>query len=431
MNNLDRVEGVRPSLFESSDPARLAALRPEWDELFQAGGGGNPFLSWEWQFTFWRTFARRRPLRLLEARDQGGRLVGLLALCARAALGSPRRWCLLGNGIAGADGLDVLARPGFGAPVREAMAQALAAGLPAWDFLDLEDLPCGSATVAALRSALRPRGVRVSLEPAYVCPGFALRGDFEGHLARFRRRETYQRRLRWLERQPGFRIEVATTEEEAGPAMEDLLRLHHLRWDAEGGSAGIPRGVVEEFHRELAPLLARRRWLRLYRLFVAGRSVAAIYGLELAGRFYYYQSGMDPSWATRSPGLVLLGKTVQDAYARRLTDYDFLRGTEPHKLDWASDRRETCNLRLRAPGIRAEAGAAAEEVFRRARDAARAIAPDGVWRRLQRVRRNVAVNAMARPERGAAPDVPPGRHGGRREELRPVSEVGRERGLEV
>ncbi len=400
---------------ESDDPARLAALRTDWTELFAAAGGGNPFLSWEWQYTFWRTFAQRRALWILEARDRGERLVGLLVLAARASLGAPRRWCLLTNGVTGTDALDVLARPGFGPAVREAMGQALAAAMGRWDVLDLEDLPCGSATIPALRGALQPRGVHVAVEPRFVCPGFALRGTFAEHVAAFRRRDTYLRRRRWLEKQPGFAIGVAETPAEAPEAMEDFLRLHHLRWDAEGGSAGIPRGLVEDFHRDVAPLLAARGWLRLYRMFVGGASVAAVYGLELGGRFLYYQSGMDPAWSARSPGLVLIGKTVEDAYARHLTDYDFLRGTETHKLDWAGDRRETCALRLRAPGLRADAGAAAEEVFRRAREAAKAIAPERMWSALQRVRRNVSVNGLS-GARGAARTPAGGASAARKEE---------------
>jgi CelD/BcsL family acetyltransferase involved in cellulose biosynthesis len=128
---------------------------------------------------------------------------------------------------------------------------------------------------------------------------------------------------------------------------------------------------------------------------------------------------MDPAWSARSPGLVLLGKTIEDAYARKLTDYDFLRGTEPHKLEWATDRRETCALRLRAPGLRPEAEAAAEEVFRRARDAAKAIAPAGMWSTLRRVRRDFAVNGVAGVQAGLAgrpaseaPAAPPDGEGG-------------------
>ena len=389
-------------VLESEDPARLAALGGEWRELFQSGGGVNPFLSWEWQYTFWRAFAQRRPIWILEARDRTNRLVGLLVLTAKGGLTGARHWWMLTNGLTGADALDILVRPGFGSTVRDAIAHAVAAGLQRWDFLDLEDLPCGTATVAAFRSALQPRGVKVEVEPRFACPGFALSGTFAAHLAGFKRRETYQRRRRWLEKQPGYRIEVVSTPGEAPAAMEDFLRLHHLRWDVEGGSDGIPRGRVEEFHRDMAPLVAARGWLRLYRLMVDGRSIAAVYGLELGRRFYYYQSGMDPAWSARSPGLVLIGKTIEDAYARKLTDYDFLRGTEPHKLDWATDRRETCALRLRAPGLRPEAEAAAAEVFRRARNAAKAIAPEGMWSTLRRVRRDFEVSGVAGVQAGFA-----------------------------
>ncbi len=402
----DHLSPVR--VIESDDPGRLAMLREEWAELFQAGAAGNPFLSWEWQYTFWHTFAQRRPLWILEARERGDRLSGLLVLAGRASLGTSRRWCLLTNGITGTDALDVLVRPGFGPAVREAISRAIAASMPRWDVLDLEDLPCGTATVDALRGALAPRGARVVLSPRFACPTFPLRGSFAEHLARFRRREVFLRRRRWLERQPGYRVAVAETPAEAAEAMDDFLRLHQLRWDEEGGSSGIPRGPVQDFHREVAPLLAQRGWLRIYRMFVDGRSIAAVYGLELAGHFYYYQSGMDPAWRARSPGLVLIGKTVEDAYSRHLTDYDFLRGSEPHKLDWATDRRETCALRLRAPGLRSEAGAAAEELFRVAREAAKAIAPPRMWSALQRARRTVSASGLwltsaPRISRGGAP----------------------------
>ena len=176
--------------------------------------------------------------------------------------------------------------------------------------------------------------------------------------------------------------------------MDDVLRLHRLRWADEGGSYGIPQGPVERFHREVAPLLAERGWLRLYRLHVEGKAIAAVYGIEIARRFFFYQSGWDPAWSARSPGVVLVGRTVEDAYARGLTDYDFLRGTEPYKLDWAQDRRETCNVRLRAPSLRATTAAAADEAWRAARGVARAVAPERVWQALRRARRNAEVASM-------------------------------------
>jgi CelD/BcsL family acetyltransferase involved in cellulose biosynthesis len=377
------------------EPTRLAALEGEWRALFDAAGAPNPFLSWEWLHTFHRLFAARRALWILEARDRAGALAGVLALSARSSIVGARRWALLGNGATGADALDVLARPADAPAARAAIARAIADGVAGWDVLELEDLPCGTATVAALHAAMAPVGAQVRVERGFTCPAFAVEGTFEAHVARVRRRETYRRRVRWLSRQPAFRVEIATTPGEAPAAMEDFLRLHRLRWDAEGGSEGIPHGAVEDFHRAVAPLLAARGWLRLYRLFVGRDAIAAVYGIEVGRRFYYYQSGYDPAWSPRSPGVVLVGRTIEDAYARRLTDYDFLRGTEPYKLDWACDRRETCTVRVRAPWLRAGTAVAAQEAYRAARGFARAVAPERVWSALQRARRSLGASALA------------------------------------
>ena len=169
-----------------------------------------------------------------------------------------------------------------------------------------------------------------------MCPGFAVRGTFAAHLAKVPRRGDL--------RPAGPVAGAAAGVPDRGrrrrpptrpPRSRSFLRLHRLRWAAEGGSAGIPPGPVEAFHREVAPLLAARGWLRLYVLHAGGAAIAAVYGIEVGRRFYYYQSGYDPAWAPRSPGLVLVGRTVEDAYARGLTDYDFLRGSEPYKLEWA------------------------------------------------------------------------------------------------
>ena len=383
----------------SRDPRRLEALRPEWSALFDAAPAASPFLSWEWLSPWWRSFGAGHTPWILEARD-GARLAGLVLLAGGTGALGIRRWRLLGNGLTGADRLDVLARDADAPAARDAFARFLAGAIDGWDVLELEDLPAGSPSVAALRRAAAARGATAEVERGFTCPGFAVRGTFADHLARVPRRETYGRRVRWLARQPGFRIDVATTPAEVPAAVEDLLRLHRLRWAVEGGSAGIPPGPVEDFHRTAASLLAVRGWLRLYRLHVGGAAIAAIHGLEVAGRFFYYQSGYDPAWRARSPGLVLVGRTVEDAYARGLTDYDFLRGTEPYKLEWATDRRETCTLRLRAPTLRAGADGLARAALRDARDVARRVAPRRGWEALRRLRRGLEARALAARARG-------------------------------
>ena len=377
-----------PGVRATHDPARLEALVPEWSALVDAAGTPSPFSAPEWLVPWWRRFGGRRGL-WNSSRRGAARDGSTASSCSRRAPGFPglRRWQLLGNGLTGADGLDLLVRAGAGRAVRGALAEALAAG--GWDLLDLEDLPFGSPTAAALRQVLAPRGVAVETARRFACPGFAIRGTFEAHVQELRRRETYGRRVRWLARQPGFRIDVATTPDQAAPALEDFLRLHRLRWKGRAGATGSRRA-----RRRTSTATPRVASPRAAGCASTGCSSPAARsrrctGFEAGGTFHYYQSGYDPEWAARSPGLVLTGRTVEDAYARGLRYYDFLRGEEAYKLDWTADRRELCAVRLRAPSLRASAGAAADEAWRAARGLARAVAPERAWAALRRARRGI------------------------------------------
>jgi len=111
--------------------------------------------------------------------------------------------------------------------------------------------------------------------------------------------------------------------------------------------------------------------------------------IETGGRFYFYQTGVDPAWAKRSVGLVQLGLSVQDAVSR---------GTQLLRF---SARRRNLQVRLgdrHAPhgdgSASARSFAATLFVARAqakvaARAAVQAVLPERVvelWRRVRRTR---------------------------------------------
>ncbi len=132
--------------------------------------------------------------------------------------------------------------------------------------------------------------------------------------------------------------------------------------------------------------LAERGWLRLYTLFAARRPVASVYGVVHGGKFLYYQSGYDPAWASKSVGLVLLARTVQDAYAEGSTEFDFLRGNEAYKAQWARGERWTIQMRLWR-GRRGKAARAAQQAALFARESVKAVLPRGAVEAARRARR--------------------------------------------
>src|SRR5207302_143663 len=123
-------------------------------------------------------------------------------------------------------------------------------------------------------------------------------------------------------------------------------------------------------------------------LYAARRPVASVYGVVHQGKFNYYQSGYDPLWAGKSPGLVLLARTVQDAFAEGHQEFDFLRGNEGYKGEWARGERWTIQLRLWR-GLRGRAARKALNATLFARETFKAALPQDALAALRKARRIV------------------------------------------
>ncbi len=374
--------------------SELAGLRAEWNALVDAGGA-TAFLSWDWLYPWYRRLGADRELFVLRARNALGQLAGLMPLALERRWVGPRRvrrLAFLGETHVGSDYLDVIAGSGEQDAVARAFAGQLESLRAEWDVLDLVDLREDSPTLAALRERFEPAGSTVLLAPRYTCPHevFAEGESFDTFLRRTGRRDNYLRRKKWLEKQPGYRVERVDAPASLAPALSDFFHLHALRWSADGGSQGIKGPTVEAFHRDATHLLAERGRLRLYTMRVGGAAVASVYGLFHGGAFLYFQSGYDPAWRNRSVGLVLVGETFKDALERGCREYDFLRGTEGYKADWTRLQRQTVSLRVHA---RRGAGAwftSAEKGARAGREAAKRLLSTGVVERIRRLRRQMS-----------------------------------------
>ena len=366
----------------------------EWRALNARARAGNMFLSPDWLEPWWAHFGDGREQQIICVRE-GGRLIGLLPLFGETVrLGGieVRRIAFLGDGETGCDYLDAIAEPGREREVLDHCLEALMK-LP-WDLCDLDGVWRESFTAGQLAARFPPRGGEVQRDARlrYVCPHIPLTGSYDQYLQGLSRRENLRRREKWIVRQPGVSISCAKSPEEAARATDEFLQLHRARWAVEGGSDGLTDDRHEQFHREASQRLAQSGALRMYTLYAARRPVASVYGVVHGDKFNYYQSGYDPNWASRSVGLVLLARTVSDAFAEGLREFDFLRGNEGYKGEWARGERWTIELRLwRGARGRAARTALGASVF--ARETVKAAIPARALDAMRKARR-----LLRRPE---------------------------------
>jgi CelD/BcsL family acetyltransferase involved in cellulose biosynthesis len=378
------------SAVETSVVHDFASVRDDWRRLNLAARAGTMFLSPDWLEPWWAQWGRGRELQLVCVRE-GVELVGFLPLFSEEVrLGGVlvRRVAFVGDGETGCDYLDALAAPGREREVFEHCLSALH-DLD-WDLCDLDGLWRESFTAVHLAqrfpNARQADGIVRDGRLRYVCPHIPLSGNYQQYLAGLGRRENLKRREKWIFKQPGSSIECARTPEEAAKATEHFLALHRARWAADGGSDGVGDERHETFHRDAIARLARSGSLRLYTLFCARRPVASVYGVVHQGKLNYYQSGYDPAWGSKSVGLVLLARSVSDAFAEGLREFDFLRGNEGYKAEWARGERWTVQLRLWR-GARARAARAALSAQFFARETLKAAVPKGALEAMRKARR--------------------------------------------
>ncbi len=372
----------------------LSALREQWQALFRLTKA-TPFLSWEWMSTWQRWFGQNGKPRLLCVRE-GSTLVGLLPLYQ--AEGPVRRLSFLGEDYVGADYLDALVLPGREQEAADALFRHLAKDA-SFDLLDLKGLAEDSFSLSSLIwhfGAEAKFGYQQTLRD--ICPKLVLQGDWDEILSRSKRADNYRRRLRQLRALTGLERHVITEPELAAEAFDRFLALHERRWAAQGGSEAMWHPAVKGFHRDVVVQLARTGLLRFEELWVEGACRASIYGLDDGHRFCFYQTGYDPSWSRHSVGLVCLGLSIEDAVKRGVKLYNFLRGAERYKFDWASETRNTMAVRVTNNRLLVRWLIVREHIVMAAREAAQSVLPEQVIKLLRRKRRAWIARRMSNIE---------------------------------
>lgn len=371
-----------------SDPARLRALRPVWEELLARSSNNELPLHPAWILSWWDVFGgtEGRALRTLACFD-GDRLVGLAPLLARRHVYRPwipfRRLEMLGTGERQADEtcgdyLGVIAERGREDDVASSIAGCLVAGaVGAWDELVLSSTNGESPMPAALRRACEARGLATELAEVSSSPYVPLPGTWDEYLGALKqtKRSKLRKALRAFEAWAGGepRIVRVRSREEIAEGRRVLMTLHGERWASEGAFAS---SKFRQFHERLMPELLDAGALDLGWMSVRDEPVAAFYSFRYNGKVLFYQTGrrLDIPDEVRV-GITMHAYLIRSAIEDGLREYDFMAGISQYKMSLALATRPLVSLRVVRPSLVERARSASERgvaIAREARDWARA-----------------------------------------------------------
>lgn len=315
------------------DNTQLRAVADDWDGLYARCPGATPFQHPEWVISWSETFSPER-IRLVEVRS-GNMLVGLAPFLIYP-LGEERVLAFMAGGIS--DYLDVLVDPQCECEVVRAIFQAIQE-LDRRTTLDLTDLPASSVLRRAVLAQLAT--------PHDQCSSLLLpktREEFLQHLSKRQRANLRQAHSR-IRKVGRARVETATAET-LTDFLDDLFRLHAMRWLRDGQPGVLADEKVKAFHRKAAPRLLAKGILRLYRLQVRDHTIAVAYTLLDRATVFCYLQGYDPEFAELSPGTYLMFSMMEEAMLAGANKFDLLRGQEGYKQHWRAEGETTYRIQL-------------------------------------------------------------------------------------
>lgn len=341
------------------------AQQEEWNRLLAGSVTNVPFLTWQWQRTWWDSFGAGKDLHLLEFGDDHARaivplfiqdaVVDLLSPMPAISVerpvpsvtGSPVRTVHLVGGTEVSDYLDILSPSEHIGEVCAATLDYLASR-DDWQLIDLHCLPAESPTLRVMQELAMQRNWNVQSAREDVCPVIQLPSRWEEYLTTVldkKQRHELRRKMRQMG-QSG-RVDWQWMNDES--SLEDGLRVFvDLHRASTPDKQAFMDDRMEGFFRQTARQLAEQNWLRLSVMRLNDQPVATYMCFDYAGSRMVYNSGLDPSVSTAiSPGIVLLGFLIDDAIEQGCRCFDFLQGDERYKYEFGARDREVWRVLIR------------------------------------------------------------------------------------
>jgi hypothetical protein len=330
------------------------ALKDEWHALMAKSVYPNVFLTWDFQWIWWKWYGRRlgAPYILVARRalpEDGSELVGIVPFY-RTALGIPlidgkRRLNLIGywGRPPCPEYLGTVIRDGMVDQVVTSVIEFLVKNSDDWNEIFFEDYAGDDPGTVNLTACLRERFPyhEMSSQPRYYIPLPATYDDYLKTLSRHNRQKKKNRLSQAQKRFSAVLTPVAVGELKEKFNLMIYISLNAFERKRYPSPFAIRR--YRNFHFDLLMNFLPAGLAQLQFMKYHNTPISFWYCFTFMGKAYGYQQGTVPGWPG-SPGDVCTQMVLASLIEQGLSEFDFLRGLEEYKGRYTDNMRETISL---------------------------------------------------------------------------------------
>ena len=328
----------------------LANHQPDWNSLLKKSAGCNPFLTFEYQQTWWQTrgggeWAQDSEL-LIIAGFEDDRLVGIAPLFRSNNLEGKPALMFVGA-IEVSDFLDFIVLPSHTTEFISGLLDFLTSesNFSHWRILDLYNLLEDSPSLQILKNEAERRGwthQQTHLQPA---PYISLLDNYDTYLASIDKKQRHEirRKLRNIDQRfLESQLYIAEDPAKLDADIESFIAM--MAQDPNKQAFLTP--TMRQHIYNTAKIAFEQGWLHLAFLMLDGKKAAANLSFNFDGRLWLYNSGWEWDFRDYSPGWVLLAHLIKWSIENGLTEFDFMRGNENYKYKFGGVDRHIYRVTL-------------------------------------------------------------------------------------
>jgi len=326
-----------------NDAQSFLKLQESWNRILRASQTDFPFLTFEWQSSWWNTFGKGKKLFILTAAmaDQNDNTHGIAPLMIDKSVGF-RVVQFIGTGRS--DYLDFIIQDKISETL-EVFFTFLNENRKSWDLIFLSDILSDNDSVGKLIDAARAAGWGIGLRHYYSSPYIPINGNSWGDYLSSKSsnfRYSLKRKEKYLEKS-GMKLNVVRINSNYldHHILNKMVVIERSSWKYDEGNLNMQDEQSLKFYSDYLKKFAQNGWMNLWIGYLEEKPVAYLINFDYGGKIWFYNAAYDLEGSQYGIGAILMNHAVQDAFNRGKNEYDFMRGVEEYKARWSSIKRES------------------------------------------------------------------------------------------
>ena len=326
----------------------FSTIRDRWNRLLAESLNNNVFLTWEWLYTWWEIYSDGRTLNILILKNDQGEFIGAAPFCISKEKKYGMRFQfidMIGSGEVCPEYLDIIVRSEYLKVVQDSLLSYLDKKLKNGTIVRCADIKDNSILHGILEILKIKSGIVIKYNIKTNNPYIILPTKIEDYNKRinYKVKSEMRRRENKLSREHGS-VLFSEDSENISTSFDTFVSLHQMLWKSRGETGVFKNEKFLRFHKCVVERFSKNSWVKIYFVIVNNRHVAALYGYTYGNIFYFYQSGFDPDLKVYGIGKILLYNSICESINKKINEFDFLRGDELYKEEFAEKCRHSNDI---------------------------------------------------------------------------------------